>query len=378
MTQIADTHDQAMRFAEEAFVADLHGDDAKAQPLLRKAFELERQAAELLFTEFDVEPTRSVLFRSAATLAQRCGEHREAERLIAMGLSGRPPEEIADELRDLLETVHLERHLAVRGMRLDPCELQMALAGPHVGYGLIESNAFLSRGETVKKLLARTAERKSGLEFREHGTAPKAIVEQFEQYLSVPRAASFAVSIRFGGPERQLPLPGFTVAEQVIEEVVECLRLFHDGSVDELRQRVVDDAYRRNFTALARRLAPDGRRVTSVGFTALRRGKTSAVALDTVPSPIWTPAKESGNGKVLDLTGELKLADSTKSKHNVIGLVDQEGKQHKIQVPSGMLADIVRPLWEERVQVTVQRKGQQLHLVEIGPANDSATESRSA
>ena len=49
-----------------------------------------------------VEPTQPVPFRSAATLALDCGELCEAERLLAAALSGDPPAEIADELRDVL------------------------------------------------------------------------------------------------------------------------------------------------------------------------------------------------------------------------------------------------------------------------------------
>jgi ketosteroid isomerase-like protein len=105
MKQVAPAHDDAMRLADEAFVAQLRGDAAAATELLHKAFELERQAAELLAGDFNLEPTRSVLFRSAATLAQRCGEHAEAERLIAQGLAGRPPREIADELDALRRTI---------------------------------------------------------------------------------------------------------------------------------------------------------------------------------------------------------------------------------------------------------------------------------
>jgi hypothetical protein len=53
-----------------------------------------------------LEPTRSVLHRSAPTLALECGALRDAERLIAVALSGDPPAEIAEELRDLLEQVY--------------------------------------------------------------------------------------------------------------------------------------------------------------------------------------------------------------------------------------------------------------------------------
>src|SRR5262249_61315975 len=78
---------------------------------LRQALDHERRAAELAAADLALEPTRSVLHRSAATLAWQCGEYREAERLITTALSGTPPEAIAEELRDLLLRVYFEQSL---------------------------------------------------------------------------------------------------------------------------------------------------------------------------------------------------------------------------------------------------------------------------
>ena len=49
--------------------------------------------------------------------------------MIAYGLCGSPPDEIAEELRDLLETVNFERHLKLRGLKLDPNEMLSFLFG---------------------------------------------------------------------------------------------------------------------------------------------------------------------------------------------------------------------------------------------------------
>jgi len=108
MSSIQDFHRQAMDLAEMAFTAKLRGNLQQASELFRQAFEYQRKAAELVANAIDAEPTRSVLHRSAASLAIDCGEFREAERLIAIALSGNPPDEIADELRDLLEQVYAD------------------------------------------------------------------------------------------------------------------------------------------------------------------------------------------------------------------------------------------------------------------------------
>ena len=111
MSKVLDLHEQAMDIAEMAFVARLRGNQERAKELFLEAFEMETQAAALLSDNLNAEPTRSVLHRSAASLAFNCGKFDAAERLIAIGLSGYPPEEIAEELRDLFEDIINERRI---------------------------------------------------------------------------------------------------------------------------------------------------------------------------------------------------------------------------------------------------------------------------
>jgi hypothetical protein len=94
-----DLHHEAMNLAE---MADLRRGDASGfQRLSVEAMRLERQAAEL--APMGMEPTRSVLFRSAASLAVDAGDRAEAQRLATEGLRGNPPADIAAELRTLLK-----------------------------------------------------------------------------------------------------------------------------------------------------------------------------------------------------------------------------------------------------------------------------------
>jgi hypothetical protein len=97
-------HDQAMDYAGQALLARQRGDHPDAERLFQLAFELERRAATPLINS-TLEPSRSIILRSAASLALDCGEIREAERLIAIALSGDPPDTIAAELRKLLMQV---------------------------------------------------------------------------------------------------------------------------------------------------------------------------------------------------------------------------------------------------------------------------------
>lgn len=105
MNTVTELHRNAMALVDQGFAARRLGNTIGAQDLLRRAFELEVAAAQMLETDLEAEPSRSVLYRSAATLAIDCLDLRKAEQLISAGLAGHPPTAIADELRELLQQI---------------------------------------------------------------------------------------------------------------------------------------------------------------------------------------------------------------------------------------------------------------------------------
>jgi len=119
MTQVNVLHREAMDLAELAQVAKLKGEMEQFNHLLRQAFTQELNAAALIANHWESEPTRSVLHRSAASLAIECGEFNIPNRLIATALSGNPPAEIAEELQDLFIQINLRQYLHRRGLALD-------------------------------------------------------------------------------------------------------------------------------------------------------------------------------------------------------------------------------------------------------------------
>jgi hypothetical protein len=123
MKQVNTLHREAMDLAELAQVAKLRGEIEQANHLQRQAFTKESSAAALIANHWEAEPTRSVLHRSAASLAIECGEFEIANRLIATALSGNPPAEIAEELQDLFIQINLRQYLQRRGVALDEEQL---------------------------------------------------------------------------------------------------------------------------------------------------------------------------------------------------------------------------------------------------------------
>lgn len=101
--KIQEIHRRAIMLAKEAQLEFENENVLAYQNLILKAFELEKKAAEFLKNNFESEPTRSILYRSAATLAFKCEKYFETIELITEALKGKPFEEIKIELLELLK-----------------------------------------------------------------------------------------------------------------------------------------------------------------------------------------------------------------------------------------------------------------------------------
>jgi hypothetical protein len=366
-----------MDLADAAAAARRAGETSRFEELTREALEQEEAAAHRFRFLADFEPTRSVLYRSAASLALDCNEPRRAEQLIAEALAGEPPADIADELRDLLENVYFRRHLQLRGVTLDESEFQMSLEGSAVGYGITRSDHLVQRVSKVESLLYRTAERRSERPYREAGRRRKKLSQELQLYVSTPRAASFAVTFRVGRGD-QLVLPGMSFVRDVITDVLACLVLLDANRVEELRERIPDEAYFLNFLALAREVAPDGEEVRSVGFTTSTGETTEYVAMSRPRAVLpvggrLDPEEQSqGHGELpVLIAGRLLRADALGETEGKISVVDAAGKEHPVQVPRGLMSDVVKPYFEEQVVIRARALGSRLILESIDPASET-------
>lgn len=124
MNQLQKNHEKAMDLAEQADLAKLRGYTDQVQEFLLQALALEAEAARLVADDLTDEPTRSVLHRSAASLAVECVKLQTAEKLIAQALAGTPPSDIAAELKDLFLQINVRNYLNRRGVELTESQLQ--------------------------------------------------------------------------------------------------------------------------------------------------------------------------------------------------------------------------------------------------------------
>lgn len=113
--QLRSTHRQANLLAQEAWLAKEKGQFERALELYHKAYALEKGVALEYIELIDAEPTRSIIFKSAALLAKECELLREAEKWLSYALSGNPPEEIANELRAIFKEIN-KKHRKPNGV----------------------------------------------------------------------------------------------------------------------------------------------------------------------------------------------------------------------------------------------------------------------
>ena len=369
-------HTKAMILAQDAYVSSLQGDEESAFRLYESAFELEREAAMSLVSNELKEPTRSVLFRSAASLAVKCKKFRDAEKMVAFGLAGNPPTEIANELRDLYEDINFFRHLELKDTELDSSEFLLSFSGNEVGFGKINSREFLNRYEAIEKLTYRTAERKLNVAYRKDSKVADNIKNLFEPFFSVPKAASFAVVIKLGKQSSQIEMfANNSVQEEVINEIVECVELINKADYTALKIKIDDENYYENFVSLTKVLAPDGDRISQTGFTIIRNGVQKGIALkrkqETFKEEIIkikadkNEAENQQTPEFVKLIGTLKIADAKQNTIQIVPLKGSNPFKQKIKVSEG-LSDVVKMYFDEVVEVTlIKRDGKTYELKEI-------------
>jgi hypothetical protein len=96
-------HQEAMENSFKARQALDEGKHGSAFELYKKAAELESQVAEFYFDKPDIEPTRSVVIRSAAYLNIKAGQIEHAKKFIFFGLLNIKDTLIKEQLNSALE-----------------------------------------------------------------------------------------------------------------------------------------------------------------------------------------------------------------------------------------------------------------------------------
>ena len=290
MTLANDLHNEAMDAAFFAKRARTRGDTEEAARLFREALHGELAAIADLENSGQMDQlTNSIMHRSAGTLALDCKDYRLAEQLAAKALVQDPHPAIAWELRELLEQVYFHWNLDRNGVALGDDEIQMSLVGQEVGYGVVSHKEMFGRVEASSQLIYRIVERRTNRAFREKGQPAKEIQSGYQPFVSALSPGSFSVTLKLGNPADQSISPVMPTSAEVVDEFLDLMALVNRANFSEIQERIPDPAYLRNFYRLAKKIAPDGKRISRVGFTQSRGDEKRYVEFDYPASEILPP-----------------------------------------------------------------------------------------
>jgi len=365
-----------MELLAKADIARLERKPRLLKGSLTRSLALEEEAASYYATRYEIEPTRSQLYKGAALIALRLNDWRRAERLVALALSGDPPSHNAEELRNIYEDIHFSRHILSEKVRLSEDEIDLTVAGNAVGFGVAEKDEVFRRVEVLQTIFIRGAERRRDMPFRRRGRPAAEVSRDVQLFLATPRAASFGMTIKLGSDQGSLP--GMNDTASIVQDALSALEAFNLNSEERLSLVIPDDDYRRNFVSVARELLPDGKKVKTVHLAADGDNNRRVVSLTRSrreSGPDVTRASGRGKGRepFVTLVGEIRVMDS-RADTEYIALISDGGRTSKLYAPGEVMTDVLPHYYKTRVRVVARQEGQRLIYVDIDRLDDDGPE----
>lgn len=365
-------HQQALEWADKAYIARKKGRWEASVEYARQALQYEIEAAEKLPPVSNSEPTRSILYRGAASLAYQAKDYKLALQLIEKGRPPHAPEEILFDLDNLAQDVRFALYLQEIGFTLSNEEALISLRGQATGYGTILYKEFIRRLNALMNLLQRTAERLNHREYRRSGRPERQV---FEPMIATAPPGSFAFKLRLALADiTQLSL--WVNTESILSEIVTNIEIATANNPEMLKERFLTQTsseeqanlYLRNFLAITKQIAPDGKHIEEFGITTVRQqvllttaqGKTIQETLQSILQD-----DESREGEPITVIGELDRADKRKNKIEITE--ERTYKTYTVVVKEG-LEDVVRSYFGEHVTVRGMLKNDSIYLQDIQPA----------
>lgn len=348
-------HERAMHLAEEARLTEKsNGKQQQAKLLWAAAFDHERRVAQSLLPRFDLEPSRGIIFRSAAALALRFGDYDTAEKHAAQGLAGSVDEKVAHELRDILDEVQLLRHMANYDSMLGEEKLHIGMTGARVSASAIEADLLVDHIRILRRIVLRLQELRMGYQFRQSGRVTKEVNELLQIRYQPASNGVFGYDLDVVSQQ-----PQFDAFESSVKGIVdgagkvfELASLGRKNALLELCNQNL--SYYRFFVNSVRDALPDGRRFAFMSLVSndratnlqLRRTDRATVKRDMAIHNDDEVSIER-TGLLLGATG-----DPTSSETLVRIVDDLHGKRGEtFSVPDGLSGDRIGELWSKEVKV---------------------------
>ncbi len=373
MSTVRDLHNQAMKASDRYLMARHIGETGEAIQFALQAMQLEREAAERLEKRPQTEPTRSILYRSAASLAFDAEEFSEASRLTFEGLAGFPPPDVYAELIELFERIKFAQQFGFRDSVFEAASIELSLVGNEVGYGLVPVDLLREKITALVDLVRRSSDRLTGATFRTSG--PQLKSNPFQAFVRAARPGSFRFVVEVGY-KRNENLSFLISNEDIAADVVNSIRLVHDEDWAGLAVLISDPQYFDSCRNSVRSLAPDGDRVSQVAlnyknesivYSRTKRQHDFPEAERLASLSVSPKKEEEVREQRVSYIGELKHFDERDSEDYVMSIVTEHHGTVSFNYSISMI-DTIRAVLGEPVEVLLLERGNRRRLISIDPA----------
>jgi len=361
-------HSSSERLAAEAELARQGGDRGRAEDLYRQAATAEKEAFDQLPP--DKHRTRGITAVSAVALSYKGRDYVTAERLAHGYLAAAQLPSFAEaQLRDLLNVIWSAHSAQNAGVRFVPGDVFVSVKGGQIIHGGAPLDLIVRKVEGIQAVLFRTVEMLLARPFRRHGAPALDIQSMFRPWLFQAPAGSYQFAVRVQEPaQRELWEADRPRIDAVTATFFNVLRAAASDPETDLPTVVPDREYREAFLSLSRNLAPTGKtferlEVRDAGAPA---EPIASFAVDTRQQinaalrKVKPPRPSVASDEAATIGGVLRAVHLDEDWLEV-ATTETPPAHIRVDEAGEALDDVVGPMVNRRVEVTVVRRGRK-HL----------------
>lgn len=351
-------HDRSMELAGKAKEVEKAGGSKAANYLWKAAWDHERRVADQLLPHFDLEPSRGIIFRSAASLALRFGDTQLAERYAAQGLAGSVNDQVRTELRELLDEVRLVEHMQTMETSLQEEQLHVSMTGSRVAQVQIDADLLADHVRVLRRIVVRLQEMRMGFVFRRVGKASRDVRDVLNVRYAPASNGVFGYNLDVYSTQMMFSSMGGDVTG-IAQGTGKLFEYASEGRKKALLEFCNQDLnYYRFFVNSITDALPDGRRfdflslVTNKKETFLKLHKDARSRVRR-----QLAITDAGEERIVRVGKLLSIKGDPKSKETLVQLVDEDSslRGETFSLPGGLTSSRLAELWDQPVKVIAYR-----------------------
>lgn len=374
MISVRELHDEAMQYAQIALVAREQGQSDKASKHAFTAYQKEREALNTFLAnakdEARIEPTRSILIHSAASLAYQAGLLDDALRLVEQGLQGTPSWRVQADLLGLRGEIAFHQR-QIQTAPPTPDTLELALAGSAIlDGGAISFDELHGRLNSMVLSVRQMLQQRLQLSAQDARAVLNPIVYPVQ-------AGSAIITVQFQlvpnltGGTRELADANVPTA---ISDVIRAIGYVNASNLAAFAEMIPNRQAQSEFLAHLRVLAPDGVQVTSMGLRDSKQALLFERTADEIQVLIDDLQRDDRPPQEITIVGRIISANVRKHKPMAVIVVKSDEDNQEYTFKSNdyrypVSRWIFSYVHEERVRIVGRWDGDAYEIVDFYDAD---------